>query len=451
MMRVLLILLLTPALLYGGTLGLLWYKVKSDADALVQNAAPVAEIRYGSIYVSPLGNEIGLNEISIRPNMTQDLFRIEQVRLSVPHVGYFISANDSVEKRKLPEHIGMQLRRVQFDIDSELLLMAEQMQRQQQAMLQQQPAMRQAGAEFANALSGINALGCGDVQTFSLTDYRNMGIGKVVADVGFNIGYDEAQSRTRIDANISVDGLYQMDLAFEIPMRPDAMNRNTFKGIPTSTFSYRDAGFHQMRNRYCAKQIEGSEEEYVDNHVALLGRLFNASFPESATTAYKNYLLKGGNYSIRLEPQEGFALEGIEYYRPDDIVAMLGLDMRINNTPLDTAAIQWGGTPRKARASSTPRATTSANDETSRPPTNRSVTASAAPSTKRPTYHLVDVHNADKYLHKMVEITTREGKVRKGELKSADSDRITLVIKLSAGEMTYPIETHTVDQLRVYY
>lgn len=451
MMRVLLILLLTPALLYGGTLGLLWYKVKSDADALVQNAAPVAEIHYGSVYVSPLGNEIGLNEISIRPAMTQDLFRIEQVRLSVPHVGYFISANDSVEKHKIPEHIGMQLRRVQFDIDSEFLLMAEQMQQQQQAMLQQQPAMRQAGVEFANSLSNINALGCGDVEMFSLTDYRDMGIGKVVADVGFNIGYDEKLSRTRINANISADGLYQMDLAFEIPMRPDAMNRNTFKGIPTSTFSYRDAGFHQMRNRYCAKQIEGSEEEYVDNHIALLGRLFNASFPESATTSYKNYMLKGGSYTIRLEPQEGFALDGIEYYKPDDIIAMLGLDMRINNTRLDSDAFQWGGRPKQTQASSTPRATTPGNREASPPATDPKSTASAAPPIKQASYHLVDVRDADKYLHKMAEITTREGKVRKGELRSADMDRITLVIRLSAGEMAYPIETHKIDQLRIYY
>ena len=213
-MRIVPILLATPFLLYGAAKGYLWYEVKSNADEMVEAASPFAQISYDSVYTSLLGDEVGLDNITIKPVMTQDEFRIEQVRLSAPHIGYFIGAGDNVKNGEFPENLGMQIHRMQIDIDSELFTMLEQM--------QQQAAMAQTD-ETDMWIASQDALGCGDISTFTISDYRDMGLANIVADASVNMTYDEQSKRTLIKVDTHTDNLYDIGVDFDFNVAPQAM------------------------------------------------------------------------------------------------------------------------------------------------------------------------------------------------------------------------------------
>ena len=441
-MRIGLVLLATPFLLYGAAKGYLWHEVKSNADELVQAASPFAKISYDSVHTSLLGDEIGLDNISIKPVMTQDEFRIEQVRISAPHIGYFIGAGDNVKKGQPPENLAMQIRRMHIDMDSELFTMLEQM--------QQQAALAQTN-ETDMWLTSLDALGCGDISSFAISDYLEMGFANIVADASINMAYDEQSKRTLIKVETHTDNLYDIGIGLDFNVTPQTMGSALLaNSIPKTTIRYRDTGYYQLRNNYCAKQNESSVEEYVDHHLNLFSTKLGAALPEQTVSAYKQFMLKGGTFIIGLNPSNEQSLEGLQYYAPADIIDMLGLSLTINNTKLDTDLIQWGNKPKKVTVRpDTLEAKPKVVREDRLRPTITPTQGKEKQRRTAPPFQKINVDDAGKYIGKMAEVTTTEGKLRSGMLESVTDERINIELAFRTGSLSIPIDIRKIDDIRV--
>lgn len=437
-MRKFALLIATPFLLYGTAIGYLWYEVKRSTDEMVQAAAPFATISYESIHTSLLGDEIGLDNISIKPVITQDEFRIEQVRLSAPHLGYFIAAGDKVKKGQPPENLGIQIERIHIDMHSELFTMLEQMQKQ--------AAMAQ-GDEEDMWLAHLDTLGCGEISTFTISDYQEMGFTTIVADASLNMTYDEQSKRTLITADTHADNLYELGVDLDFNVTPQAMaNAALVNNIPKMTIRYRDTGYYQLRNNYCAKQNQSSVAEYVDHHINLLSNKLGATLPAQTLSSYRQFMLKGGAMKVGLAPTDGQSLEGLQYYAPADIIDMLGLTLTINNSKLDANLIQWGNKPKATKLKP--------DTIRERPTVIREdvLQAKIKPEPQRPAtpqLQTINVDDAANYIGKSVEVTTAEGMVRSGLLQDVNEDRILIEVKFRTGSLTFPVEYSKIDVLKV--
>lgn len=451
-MRVVKLLFLLVLLAYGGLMGYLWYDVKSNADKMIQSAAPFATISYDSIHLSPMADELGLNDIRIKPVMTEDEFRIERLHFYAPHAGYFISANQNMKKGNMPENLGVKIERIHVDLNSSILTMLEQSQ-QQAAMMQ--------GQSNQMMLSNLDALGCGNKESFTLSDYRNMGIGDVVADIAVDIGYEESSNRTHIKIDSGVDNLYTLDANVDMDTPAQGVNAAQIANImPEVTLNYRDTGYYRLRNDFCAKSNESSTEEYIDRHIRLLGEHLDAHFPQPTVDAYRKLMLKGGEMNIKLKPSSDLDLAGLPFYKPADIIDMLGMKLTINGKRLDNSKIQWGAKDDTAIAEKPPvmeeKTPTVVAAPALRPtPTHQpspepiaEVAPTPAPE-KTTVYANIATADAGNYLGKMIEVTTREGKVRSGVLDEINTQRIYLQIKLRAGSLNYPVEIANIERLRI--
>lgn len=446
-MRLLKILLLLPLLAYGGAMGYLWYEIKSSADKMVQSAAPVAQISYEAIYLSPTGDEIGLDNIIIRPTMAQDEFRIEQLRVSAPHIGYFINTANSVKKGKPPEYLSMQLQRVHFDIGGELFSVVEQARSQPAAS---ESAARAQGRVAGEFIGRLDALGCGEVERFDISELRGMGIGKVVADVGFKLEHNKQINHTLIKGSIRADKLYELEMGLDLAKGPEALSQAVSIDVyPKLSVNYRDLGFYKLRNKYCAGLNDSSEEAYVEHHIQLLSQMLGASLPEKSVNAYREAMLKGGRYTLYFEPSSDLDLSNLQYYKGGDIATMLGFNLRINDTQFALDEIQWRSPPKNISKANKTKADTPPSGVVSRS-TLASIAASSQQQRPREaTYKQVAVANAANYLNKMAEVTTYEGKVRRGLLSEVNNGRIYLVMRISAGSLTYPVAFSDIAKLRV--
>lgn len=442
-MRIPKLVILLPLLAYGAAMGYLWYKAKSSADEVAQMASPFAEIKYGSVHVSPLGDEVGVNDVRIRPTMSADEFRIDTLRFNVPHIGYFITGGNRLEQGELPEKLGMQLGRMEIDLGSETFTMLEQMQ-------QQFAAAQPAGS---GALDNLGAVGCGSGEAFTISDYRRMGMGELVMDAGVNLEYDKKLRTARVMVNVDIEGLQKLDVVTEFDTGPELQSAVAAGVIPRMTVNYRDSGYYRLRNAFCALQNGSSEEEYVERHLQILAETLGATFPEESVSAYRRFMLKGGTLQATMSPVEPIDPNGLGFYPVESIVEMLGLELVINDRGVDMTQVQWGHADTAAAkrdepartAQSTPQATRSAPPV--RPTPKRSSTTA---SRYTPTaYREIRVQDAGSYLKQQVEVSTNDGNVRKGRLDKVGNGRLYLIIRLSAGELSYGIEQHKITRLRV--
>lgn len=440
-MRFLKYLIIIPVVIYAGAMGYLWYEVKSNADRAVESAAAFARITYEGIHISPLGDEVGVDAITIKPQMTGDSFRIGELRLSVPHIGYFLNATNRIEKGKMPENLGMQLNRVEVDLNSELFTMMEQMQ-------QQQAAMGQPQAD--NFFGSLEALGCGGIDSFSLSDYRAMGIGEVTGDVSVGMRYDDITNITRIEVNANADGLYRTDLSAE--MDTDSLEMASGNGtfsFRRATLTYRDTGYYELRNNYCAERTESDTAAYIERHAQRVADEIGATVPEQTLTAYRDFMRKGGTIVADMQPGGDVPLTTLSYYKPEEIVHMLGLKLKINNTPVKLAGFGWDGST--TASSSQQAAVVAPRPRTAPPPTRPEVTA-AQPEPRRSTnaeYDDIELDEASNYLTRTVEVTLYDGKVRSGTLESVGESRLYLVMHLHGGELSYPVKLGDITRLRL--
>jgi len=435
------IVILLPLLAYGAAMGYLWYKTKSSADEVAQTAAPFAEIQYGSVHVSPFGDEVGLNDVRIRPTMNADEFRIDTLRFNVPHIGYFITGGSRLEQGELPEKLGMQLGRMEVDLGSETFTMLEQMQ-------QQFAAMQPAGA---GALDNLGAVGCGSGEAFTISDYRRMGMGALVMDAAVNLEYDKRLRTARVRVDVDVEGLQQLDVVTEFDTGPELQSAVAAGVIPRVTLNYRDSGYYRLRNAFCASQNGSTEEEYVERHLQMLAETLGATFPEESVAAYRRFMLKGGTLNATMSPVEPVDPNGLGYYPVESIVQMLGLELVIDERAVDMSQVQWdrAATDKPAEPASTaqsrPQATRSAPPP--RPVPKRSATTASGHTPAA--YREIRVQDAGSYLKQQVEISTNDGKVRRGRLDKIGNGRLYLIIRLSAGELSYGVEQDKITRLRV--
>lgn len=437
-MRFLRNLLLFVVLVYGLAYGYLWYETNNTLQRITDGAAPFAKVDITSFFVSPLGNEITVDNISIVPQMAADEFRIDQLRLYADQPGFFLISGKTMQDGMLPEEIDINLRNIQVNLDGKFISMLEQMAEQ----AAEQPG--QAPVPFAN----IDALGCGDIESFQLVDYRLMGMRRVNADINLHLGYDKIGEVFSVQIDANTRGIYDISMATDMKLPKGEMGKMAEANkIPPMRISINDTGFYKMRNTYCATSNNSSVDEYIDHHMQLLGETLGLKLPEKIATAYRGHMLKGGRINISIKPRSDVSPEELAYYKPLEVADLLGLKVSIGSTRVELDQLFDANAPAVVAKSPAER-------KTEKPATAaRPVATRKLPETrqKRPSYHVEKIKNAEKHIDKMVEVTLRGNKVRRGTLEQVRNGRLYLIIKLQGGSVTYPVRTTEISKFRVRY
>jgi hypothetical protein len=193
-----------------------------------------------------------------------------------------------------------------------------------------------------------------------------------------------------------------------------------------------------------------SDEAYVERNLQMISETLGATFPEEAVMAYKRYMLEGGAMEVSINPPSPVDPGGLQFYSAEAIVQMLGLDLAINGQQVEFNQVQWGRKPRNPVPGS------ETKGKFPQTPTRVAPPRPTAERTTRVTqestalaYKEIRVADAGKNVDSMVEVTTEDGKVRRGLLEKVADGRIYLVVRVSAGTLSYPVELMDITRLRV--
>lgn len=427
------VLIVVTALVYGGLWGASWYKVKTTMDKAVEKSAPFAEIKYASIYASPkLDGTIGVDGIVIRPKMSSDEFKIQSVRLTLPGLLPLITAKQD----DFPDSMRLAVSGIAIDLNSPLLASLSNAQKQ---------AIKTKGKSRGFFLGSAETLGCGSVESMGIDELTRMGYQSVEIDIDLEYHYAKVKNLLNLSGVLRMKGMQSVDIKADMRVPPSELAQGNFNNMVLDSvrIDIIDSGYAALRNRFCAAQLESTEEAYLGKNLALLSKEVGATFPLETVEAYKK-VMQGGRMQIGLAPKPGTELALLGRYALKDAIDVLGLKLTLDTHEVDFGKFTWGN----VYSAVNPQADPDAESNAASTPL-----PIAKPAYVPASYHVISPGRLGRYVGHKVRLKTRSGLDRDGVISAADGDIITLRQTASAGKgfISFPIAIADISSAEVLY
>jgi len=447
-MRLLKFLLIFPLIAYAGVKGYIWYKVKTVADSAIAQVVPFADVSYESIF-SSLDGAVGVEGLVIRPKMTTDEFTIQKLGFSAGSLPELFNLGQQIKEKKIPTHLSLEMEKVSLDLNSELFSMLRQM--QAQGSLQRKPTV----------MERMDAIACGNIEDFGIKELTDMGYSEMLLDIKMNLDYDEALNRMSSATQIKDSDLYSANIQtafrFSIP-EIIAAGRRYEPDISTLSLEYKDSGYYKLRNQYCAKQRGGSIEEYIDANITGLSQGIGAKFPDETVENYRQFMTKGGSLKVSLKPTAGTSFSQLQFYKPNQVVDILGVELAINDVNVDLNQISWidndKDSPAKINTAQKQKReqkrTQALKPDSKQAKIEKTPAPAVEPMVKEPQFQTVRASKLARHIGKRIQVVTAAGKQHDGVLEKVDKERIRIQIRLGSGQYSFPVKLKEIKQAQVF-
>jgi len=428
-------------LLFGGLKGYIYYRVSTELDKVVNTAMLFADIRYQGISSSYEGS-IAVEGISILPRGMSEEITIEslEVRGDGPVFLYQLFLGE-FNQSKPPEKINFSVKGLSIPLGGDVAT-------QYQGFL---------------ARSGLpDQGGCGLAESPSLDMLSALGMYAIVVDTEIGLDVDQATDFAQIHLEFNIRGIEfsEVDIQLAGLPQPDAITKGA---VPPQLKKIRlwyqaDEGFTVRSLDYCAKRAEKSKDAYIDSLLNLDEKQFIQQIGfvpgPGLLEGLRLFMERPGEVNLTIAPPESLDLASLVFYKPNDIVSMLNLQLEVNektitdlsftvpdkpkvgtqssfgafNFPFQFPGMDGGGSP---------------SEVVKKTPQNK-------PNLKRK-YLPVAMDKLSSYLGKKIRVHMRQSDaVRKGKLVSVADGELVVSQRRYEGNMSANIPLDQVEMVEVY-
>lgn len=442
-------------LIVAAAYGFYWYQVKSKADELVQQMAPFAEVRYGSVYAHPDGT-VGVDDLVITPRQMHAPVSMDAVRIRAGGPLFFLFGSDTP-----PEQLNISLRQVRQGLDSELFRTVQQ---QSDLMLESNPLY-----------VSPNALGCGGVRQFDINAMKRMGYDEMLMDINLNYRGDVQARKVSLDMFMDIQDMAETRIEMAFSADPGQLQNPMMASgnarLETLSVSYRDQGYNQRRDRFCAAESGVKPAEYQQQHRQLLSQWLDGNgvaLPETLLAAYFDLQQPGAGMAMSMRPVGGVGAAELMMQDPMDLLRSLNMQFSVNDKPLALDGVNWpdlmtnlamAGNPGRSAPSSdsdqqADQVTESDQAQTASAPDQPAVATTVAPAPRpepvRKRFQPTPLAELPAYLGAQVRIFTYFGNDVEGQLVHADQSSVRVLQRLKQGVAEYPLEHDRIQQAEVW-
>jgi hypothetical protein len=414
-------------------------QVKDSLEQMIALSAPVADVTYSGVTVLPSG-KVRIAGIVIRPRVLPDNVTVENVEIQTPGLGFLLWGKNDVQNGKFPEKIHVAMRGLAIDLDG--------------ALARQLDSFAAAAAEKDGAVPLSN---CGDVRSFDLAAYRKLGYTSLIFD--FSAGYWMREQEKRMDMdfefrmrdigvvtlNADVSGTWQ-----------DAVQKNA--DIRNFKIVYKDLSLTDKIKTYCTQASGASVEQYIDSEIARSDLAFRTHWGftpgPGVREAYRAFLAKPGEVVISGSPAADMEMATLAHFKPDDIVAMLGLRASVNGQNIDDLSLipnEESDETEPATAAAVPASSSESAIEpqvaVSAPAPSERVTPAAPADSDG--YRVVPTSELTRHVGQIVRLSLVQGVVREGDLLQVRDGVARLERRYSSGSMTFAIRLKEINRAEV--
>lgn len=329
----LLTVILIPVLVVAGVYGFVWWKVGEAADGFAADIAPFADMQYEKIYIDLPGAQVGLEGVSFQPEGMEGKILLSSAVLKAPSWGFLLDLESKLSKGELPESFNIDLKGLNLDLHSGYM----------------QDWGRIATDIQRDSGPGYDAIACGGLQYFSLSDVRKMGYSNMQTDLALQYDFDSVDKQLNFDLQSKTALVADMSMSMSVQVASDTLNMQTImfaqpqlKRVETRFY---DRGYNQRRNAFCAKLNEETVQEYRARYTELLSKRLTYEgwvIPESVFTAFDSLNNPGGSAYLRVDIPQGFGVQSmVLIQKPTDLIDALSPYVEFNGQPVRLDGVDW--------------------------------------------------------------------------------------------------------------
>ncbi len=426
--------LVALVLIAGGIWGYLWYNTKQQVDQIAAMAKPFADISYGGIEISPAGS-IGVNRLRILLNVVNDSIAIGSIRLNAPNILALLNIRRQLDKGQLPEALSLSLQQFEIPLDGGLL------------------GANRGAVPQRSPFDGLDALGCGPINSFGGTEWREMGYANFTGDttMGYRLNAAHDLMEFQIDSKGRDWATINVDLGFALSAPASSVMELATSLTPKLAklnVVFHDDGFNQRRNTYCAAKAGKTVDAYLTDHVRLVVERLQTNginLGPGLIEAYRRYLTEGGQLMIAAAPPAPINPAELQFYKPEDVIKLMGLTLKVNEKAVTDLSLSWDSV-KIARALGAEPETVPESEKTD-------ATQSAEPSTIviQKAFHSTPVSELGRHVGKMAKIKTANNAQYGGKLDAVAEGTVTITIRKPGGSATLSLRSNEITEAQVLY
>jgi NAD(P)-dependent dehydrogenase (short-subunit alcohol dehydrogenase family) len=435
LINIAIVIFIVVVLLGAAAAGYLWYTTKRQVDQIVTMAKPFAEISYGGIDVSPNGS-VGVRRVRIVPNSTNDAITIGAIRLNAPNFMALLHIRWQLSRDQLPEALSLSFQEVELPLGGSIL------------------SASSVQAARSSPLDNLEALGCGPINVLGGAEWREMGYDRFVGniEIGYHVDRRNNVLNLRTDSATRDWATLNLDIGFALTQPPESLMELATSFTPKLAklnFVLRDDGFNQRRNNYCAAKAGKAVPEFLADHVRLVVERLRANgiVPgPGLIAAYQRYLTEDGALTLTATPPAPINPAELNEYAPADVVKLLGLTLKVNETAVSDLTVDWDAAKVAKALGVEPEPAPEPEPEAS-----PEAPASQTAVVPQKTYHPTPVGELNRHVGKIAKLRTTTGAQYRGQLDAIAEGIVRITVRKSGGSATLSLRASEITAAEVFY
>ncbi|WP_373388309.1 hypothetical protein [Pseudomonas alcaligenes] len=397
----------------------LWLSVRSIMNEAIEQMAPMMRMSYEGI-TSSFDGRVGIEGIRVDIPMFRDQFRIAHAELQFKGLRDLLSFKERLEQGKFPEQMAVNIRGFELDVHGPFMEMIHQ--------APQQPDLQAA----------ISSVACGSSRQIGVDELLEMGYRTLETDGQFSYLFQPGAQKLTFTLNADTRdmGDYRVSFALaNMSEKPGDLRVNPPR-IASITLEINDNQYQRKVNDYCAGKLGQSAEEYLQTSVDHLDGALRAqriALDPALLESLKGYYRDPQALRMELLPTEGVAWNGLQFFEPKDVIAMLRPVLLINQQAVEPLAFSW--VDPQAVAAPEPDELVRAQEQEQ--------------EDVGPRYEFVSVASLPGHAGKRLQFITHDGTYYQGVLHKVENGRAFLSVQFGSGSAEMFLRLKKIDKVRV--
>lgn len=305
----------------------LWLSVRSIVNDAIVQLSPIMEIRYGGISSSFEGR-IGLEKLDIRVPAMADSLQIEHAELKFNGLGELLRFKERLAEGRFPEQMTATLKGVSLEVHGPFM-----------QQLYDTPAQR-------SLFTAMSEVACGEVRNIGTSELLEMGYRTFETDMQFSYLFQPGAQK--VSFNLNADARDMGDLRLNMTLanmseKPGDLRVNPPR-VSQMTLELNDNQYQRKVQEFCAGKLGQTSELYLKTAVEQFDRVLRSqriALAPPLLEAYGRYLKDPQALRLELNPTEGMAWQGLEFFEPEGVIAMLRPAVLVNQQVVEPLAFSW--------------------------------------------------------------------------------------------------------------
>lgn len=322
----LLLILLIPALLYGGLKGFLYFKAKRTVDEIVLAAANQADIRYADISTD-LRGAVTVSGIDVQPRGYGDALTIGSVRIASDDPTFFFRSTDWQPGQSAPpSSLSFAISNVSLALSSDFL------------------------REAVDTVDSADSQPCTQGLQVEPQLLARMGITDLNMDMDGHYRLNEAARTLEVSLNLELRDIESMHVTTTLAdVDTETLASGAVPQVSLGGFSAAmrvDPEFGKKALQACAAGTEQDPSAWSERLAGQALEQFEAQglvLGEGLRGALQRFYREWGEVKLVSAPREPVGLFSLMFLPPEQLAGTLALQLSLNHQPIGDTSFSWQG------------------------------------------------------------------------------------------------------------